>query len=61
MQPKSCCAKFPVRTKRRGREAEEAGKPLAAYRAEELVRTRLNFYGFDPSYHATRSPSHALL
>ncbi len=40
--------------KRRRREADEAAKPLAAYRAEELARMRLNFYGFDPSYHVAR-------
>jgi len=40
--------------KRRRRDADEAVKPLAAYRAEELERMRLNFYGFDPSYHVAR-------
>lgn len=40
--------------KRRCREADEAAKPLAAYREEELARTRHNFYGFDPSYHVAR-------
>ncbi len=40
--------------KRRRRAADEAQKPLAAYRAEELARMRLNFYGFDPSYHVAR-------
>jgi putative two-component system protein, hydrogenase maturation factor HypX/HoxX len=40
--------------KRRRRAADEAVKPLAAYRAEELARLRLNFYGFDPSYHVAR-------
>ena len=29
-------------------------KPLAAYRAEELDRMKLNFYGFDSSYHVAR-------
>jgi putative two-component system hydrogenase maturation factor HypX/HoxX len=43
-----------VADKRRQREADEAVKPLAAYRAEELARMRLNFYGFDPSYHVAR-------
>lgn len=38
-----------------GRRAlDEAAKPLAAYREEELARMRLNFYGFDPSYHVAR-------
>jgi len=38
----------------RRREIDEVAKPLAAYRAEELARMRLNFYGFDPSYHVAR-------
>lgn len=29
-------------------------KPLEPYRNEELRRMRLNFYGFDPSYHVAR-------
>lgn len=41
-------------TKRTRRAADEALKPLAHYRAEELERMRLNFYGFDPSYHMAR-------
>jgi putative two-component system hydrogenase maturation factor HypX/HoxX len=36
------------------RAADEAIKPLAAYRAEELEQMRRNFYGFDPSYHVAR-------
>ena len=36
------------------RAADEAQKPLAAYRAEELAEMRRNFYGFDPSYHVAR-------
>jgi Methionyl-tRNA formyltransferase len=36
------------------RLADEAEKPLAAYRAEELAHMKLNFYGFDPSYHVAR-------
>jgi len=40
--------------KRARREREEAEKPLEAYRAEELERMRLGFYGFDPSYHVAR-------
>jgi putative two-component system hydrogenase maturation factor HypX/HoxX len=40
--------------KARLRAANEAKKPLAAYRAEELARMKLNFYGFDPSYHVAR-------
>lgn len=34
--------------------ADDAAKPLAAYRAEELDHMRLNFYRFDPSYHVAR-------
>ncbi|MGE5546163.1 MAG: hydrogenase maturation protein [Solirubrobacterales bacterium] len=40
--------------KRLARLADEAEKPLEAYRAEELERMKLNFYGFDPSYHVAR-------
>ncbi len=36
------------------RALDEAAKPLAAYRAEELAQMRRNFYGFDPSYHIAR-------
>lgn len=36
------------------RQVDEAAKPLAAYRAEELAEMRRNFYGFDPSYHVAR-------
>ncbi|CCQ75219.1 hydrogenase maturation protein [Magnetospira sp. QH-2] len=36
------------------RAADEAEKPLAQFRAEELERMKLNFYGFDPSYHVAR-------
>jgi putative two-component system hydrogenase maturation factor HypX/HoxX len=35
-------------------KAAQAAKPLVQYRAEELERMRLNFYGFDPSYHVAR-------
>ncbi|MDD1526622.1 hydrogenase maturation protein [Bradyrhizobium sp. WBOS7] len=40
--------------KQRRRATDEAEKPLQAYRDEELRRMRLNFYGFDPSYHVAR-------
>lgn len=40
--------------KRGQRQADEAEKPLAAYREEELKEMRRNFYGFDPSYHVAR-------
>jgi len=36
------------------RIADEAAKPLAAWRAEELEHMRRNFFGFDPSYHVAR-------
>ncbi|WP_439672991.1 Hydrogenase maturation factor HoxX (plasmid) [Cupriavidus necator] len=40
--------------KRDRRRRDEAEKPLQAYRDEELLRMRRNFYGFDPSYHVAR-------
>lgn len=40
--------------KRAARARDEAVKPLDAYRDEELARMKLNFYGFDPSYHVAR-------
>lgn len=43
-----------IERKRAARSADERAKPLADYRAEELERMRLNFYGFDPSYHVAR-------
>ena len=43
-----------LEAKRRQRASDESAKPLAAYRAEELERLKLNFYGFDPSYHVAR-------
>lgn len=36
------------------RARDEAARPLAAWRAEELERMHRNFYGFDPSYHVAR-------
>jgi putative two-component system hydrogenase maturation factor HypX/HoxX len=36
------------------RARDEAVRPLEDYRAEELDRMRMNFYGFDPSYHIAR-------
>jgi len=41
-----------ARNERRTRD--EAHRLLAAYREAELARMRLNFYGFDPSYHVAR-------
>jgi putative two-component system hydrogenase maturation factor HypX/HoxX len=37
------------------RAADEARRPLAAYREDELEQMRRNFYGFDPSYHYARA------
>jgi len=43
-----------VDAKRAQRARDEAERPLAAVRADELARIRRNFYGFDPSYHVAR-------
>jgi len=43
-----------LKEKRARRVADEAAKPLAEYRAEELAHMKRNFYGFDPSYHVAR-------
>jgi putative two-component system hydrogenase maturation factor HypX/HoxX len=43
-----------IEAKRRQRAEDEAVKPLAAYREEELARMKRNFFGFDPSYHVAR-------
>ncbi|HEV2229388.1 MAG TPA: hydrogenase maturation protein [Steroidobacteraceae bacterium] len=43
-----------LEVKRAARVRDEAQRPLSAYRADELERMRLNFYGFDPSYHIAR-------
>ncbi len=43
-----------IEAKRRQRAEDESVKPLEVYRAEELERMKLNFYGFDPSYHVAR-------
>ncbi len=40
--------------KNKARLQDEAQKPLAAYRAEEMAHMHRNFYGFDPSYHVAR-------
>ncbi len=49
-------ADFDVRlkTKTERRARDEAERPLQAYRDAELERMRMNFYGFDPSYHVAR-------
>jgi len=44
-----------LQAKQRRRQRDEANKPLAAYRDDELAQMRRNFYGFDPSYHVARS------
>ena len=43
-----------LQDKARRRAEDEARKPLARYREEELQRMQRNFYGFDPSYHVAR-------
>jgi putative two-component system protein, hydrogenase maturation factor HypX/HoxX len=40
--------------KRARRARDERARPLADYRSHELARMRMNFYGFDPSYHIAR-------
>jgi putative two-component system hydrogenase maturation factor HypX/HoxX len=40
--------------KRARRARDEAQRPLANFRSDELARMRMNFYGFDPSYHIAR-------
>ncbi|MBX3603991.1 MAG: hydrogenase maturation protein [Piscinibacter sp.] len=40
--------------KQRARAEDEARRPLAAYRDDELQQMHRNFYGFDPSYHVAR-------
>jgi putative two-component system hydrogenase maturation factor HypX/HoxX len=46
-------ARLGAKAQRRARD--EADKPLARYRDEELAMMRRNFYGFDSSYHVARS------
>lgn len=36
------------------RQQDELCKPLQSYRDEELAQMKLNFFGFDPSYHVAR-------
>lgn len=48
------CLPSLISEKRRRRDEDEARKPLAQYRTEELERMKLNFFGFDPSYHIAR-------
>lgn len=43
-----------LRKKQLQRTKDETSKSLLHYRTEELERMKLNFYGFDPSYHVAR-------
>ena len=43
-----------LRKKHERRLDDEHGKPLASYRAEELERMQVNFFGPDPAYHEAR-------
>ncbi|MDE2026917.1 MAG: hydrogenase maturation protein [Candidatus Omnitrophica bacterium] len=43
-----------LRDKANRRSQDESQKSLQEYRQEELERMKLNFYGFDPSYHVAR-------
>lgn len=43
-----------ITDKRNRRAADEAAKPLEAYRTDELAHMRRAFFGFDPSYHVAR-------
>lgn len=47
-------AKTLIPAKQRCRNHDEATKPLHQYREEELEQMKLNFFGFDPSYHVAR-------
>jgi putative two-component system hydrogenase maturation factor HypX/HoxX len=43
-----------LRKKHESRLDDECNKPLASYRAEELARMKVNFFGDDPAYHEAR-------
>ncbi len=43
-----------LREKHERRLEDESIKPLASYRAEELERMKVNFFGPDPAYHEAR-------
>jgi putative two-component system hydrogenase maturation factor HypX/HoxX len=43
-----------LQQKQQVRATDEATRPLADYRKEELNHMHRNFYGFDPSYHVAR-------
>jgi len=50
----SCDWPHLLAAKQAQRAADEAQRPLAQYREQELERMQRNFYGFDPSYHVAR-------
>ena len=55
----ACLAQDPelramLREKHERRLDDESIKPLASYRAEELERMKVNFFGPDPAYHEAR-------
>lgn len=43
-----------LNARRRRRMSDEEEKPLQHYRDEEIEKMKMNFYGFDPSYHIAR-------
>lgn len=43
-----------IHSKKTTRENDELKKPLLQYREEELANMKINFYGFDPSFHVAR-------
>lgn len=43
-----------LKEKVQSRARDEASKPLEDYRNEELASMKMNFFGFDPSYHVAR-------
>ena len=43
-----------IAAKQARRAEDEARRPLALHREQELARMHRNFYGFDPSYHVAR-------
>lgn len=43
-----------IKQKQQRRIEDEQQKPLEKYREEEMKKMRLNFFGFDPSYHVAR-------
>lgn len=43
-----------IRDKQSVRLTDERERPLSEYRRDELEHMKLNFYGFDPSYHVAR-------